>query len=119
MNIFAFYKVLFHYSTLFYFFSVYTGPYYFNMGYLISYVLIMEQNFAFAFLYRSYLKIDVVIPAEPLGDKPHLLRITGQRGYGQRKMLELTILLKGHLTSLKSRRYSIWKTPLLVLQFLG
>ena len=79
----------------------------------------MEQNFAFASLYRSYLKIDVLIPAEPLGDKPHLLRVTGQRGYGQGKMLELTILLKGHLTSLKSRRFSIWKTPLLVLQFLG
>ena len=30
------------------------------MGCLISYVLIMEQNFVFASLYRSYLKIDVV-----------------------------------------------------------
>ena len=46
------------------------------MGYLISYKLIMEQNFAFASFYRSYLKIDVVIPAEPLGDKPHEFKKT-------------------------------------------
>ena len=50
------------------------------MDYLISYVLTMEQNFASVYLYRSYLKIDVVIPAEPLGGKSHLLRITEQRG---------------------------------------
>ena len=69
-------------------FLFHTGPYFFSMDYLISYLSIMEQNFAFASLCRSYLKIGVVIPAEPLGGKLHLLRTTGQRGCGQKKMLE-------------------------------
>jgi len=56
----------------------------------------MAQNSAFASLYRSYSRIDVMIAAGPLGGKQHPLRITGQRGFGQRKTPELIIRLKRH-----------------------
>ena len=67
-------------------------------------------NKSWRMLYRNFIIIKNR-RAEPPG-APHLLRITGQRG--QRKTLELTILLKRHFVSLKSRRYSIWKILLCV-----
>jgi len=48
----------------------------------------MAQNFASASLYRSYSRTDVMTTAEPLGGRQHPLRITGQRGFGQRKTPE-------------------------------
>lgn len=65
-----------------------TGLFCFSLGYLIRCVLIMAQSSVSASLYRSYSRIDVMITAGPLGGKQHPPRITGQRGFGQRKIPE-------------------------------
>lgn len=68
--------------------NIYFDLFWFSLGYLIRCVLIMAQNSASASLYRSYSRIYVMITAELLGGKQHPPRITGQRGFGQRKTPE-------------------------------
>jgi len=55
------------------------APFFLRMGYVINYVLTMEQNFVSIFLYKSFLKIDMATSAQLIGGRLNLHRITEQK----------------------------------------
>ena len=51
------------------------------------------------------------VPAEPLGDKPHLLRITGQRGLWPKENARVNYPVKRALNLIKEREIFNMEDP--------